>query len=38
MKFWFDATLTISLLSLVGGLVLVLIGRQWRIVIEKPRV
>jgi integral membrane protein (TIGR01906 family) len=36
VKFWFDATLTISLLSFVGGLLLALIGRQWRIAIEKP--
>ena len=36
VKFWFDATLTISLLSFIGGLLLVLIGRQWRIAIEKP--
>jgi integral membrane protein (TIGR01906 family) len=35
VKFWFDATLTISLLSFVGGLLMVLIGRQWRIAIEK---
>ena len=34
VKFWFDATLTISVLSFVGGLLLVLIGRQWRIAIE----
>jgi uncharacterized membrane protein len=27
MKFWFDATLTISLLSFVGRLLLMLIGR-----------
>ena len=36
VKFWFDATLTISLLSFVGGLLLALIGRQWQIAIEKP--
>jgi integral membrane protein (TIGR01906 family) len=36
VKFWWDATLTISLLSFVGGLVMVLIGRQWRLAIEKP--
>ncbi len=36
VKFWFDATLTISLLSFVGGLLMVLIGRQWRLAIEKP--
>ena len=29
VKFWFDATLTISLLSLIGGLIMALIG--WRI-------
>src|SRR6266540_3386876 len=37
VKFWFDATLTISLSSFVGGLLMVLIGRQCRIAIEKPR-
>jgi hypothetical protein len=36
VEFWIDATLTISLLGFVGGLLLVLIGRQWRIAIEKP--
>ena len=36
IKFWFDATLTISLLSFIGGLLLVLIARQWRIAIEQP--
>ena len=36
VKFWFDATLTISVLSFVGGLLLVLLGRQWRLSIEKP--
>jgi integral membrane protein (TIGR01906 family) len=36
VQFWFDATLTISLLSFVGGVLLVLIGRQWRIAIDKP--
>ena len=35
VKFWLDATLTISLLGFVGGLLLVLIGRQWQIAIEK---
>jgi integral membrane protein (TIGR01906 family) len=37
VNFWFDATLTISVLSLIGGLILALIGWQWRIAIEKPR-
>lgn len=35
VKFWLDATLTISLLSFIGGLLIVLIGRQWRIAVEK---
>jgi integral membrane protein (TIGR01906 family) len=35
VEFWFDATLTISILSLIGGLFLALIGWQWRLVIEK---
>ena len=36
LQFWMDATLTISLLSFVVGLLMVLIGWQWRIAIEKP--
>jgi integral membrane protein (TIGR01906 family) len=36
VKFWFDATLTISELSLVAGLLLALVGRRWRTSIEKP--
>ena len=35
VQFWFDATLTISLLSFVGGILMILIGRQWRIAVEK---
>ncbi len=34
IKFWFDATLTISVLSFIGGLLTVYIGRQWRNAIE----
>ena len=30
VEFWFDATLTISALSLLSGLLLTLFGRQWR--------
>ncbi|HET9905975.1 MAG TPA: TIGR01906 family membrane protein [Anaerolineales bacterium] len=30
VNFWFDATLTISVLSLMGGLSLAWMGRQWR--------
>ena len=30
VKFWFDATLTISVLNILGGISLALIGRQWR--------
>ena len=30
VEFWFDATLTISAVSLLGGLLLTLIGWQWR--------
>jgi integral membrane protein (TIGR01906 family) len=33
VEFWFDATLTISLLSFVGGLLMVLIGRQGQLAI-----
>jgi integral membrane protein (TIGR01906 family) len=35
VEFWFDATLTISVLSLFGGLIIALIGWRWRIIIEK---
>jgi len=35
VEFWFDATLTISVLSLIGGLFLALIGWQLRIGIVK---
>jgi integral membrane protein (TIGR01906 family) len=30
VEFWFDATLTISVLSLAGGLTLAFIGWRWR--------
>lgn len=30
VKFWFDATLTISVLSIMGGLFFAFMGRQWR--------
>ena len=36
VNFWFDATLTISVLSLIGGLILALTGWQWRVAIEGP--
>ena len=35
INFWFDATLTISILSLIGGLIMALIGWQWWISMEK---
>jgi integral membrane protein (TIGR01906 family) len=35
MEFWFDATLTISVLSLFGGLIIALIGWRCRIIFEK---
>jgi integral membrane protein (TIGR01906 family) len=35
VEFWFDATLTISVLSLIVGLITAIIGWQWRIAIEK---
>ena len=31
VEFWFDATMTISILSLLGGITMALVGRQWRI-------
>ncbi len=36
VEFWFDATLTISLLSLIGGLTIAFVGWQWQIAIKKP--
>ena len=35
LKFWFDATLTISSFSLIGGLLLALIGWRWRPILER---
>ena len=35
VKFWFDATLTISVLSIMGGLSLAWMGRQWRRLFQK---
>ncbi len=34
VEFWFDATLTISILTLIGGLIMTLIGWQSRIAFE----
>lgn len=36
VEFWFDATLTISILSLIGGLAIAIVGWRWRIAIETP--
>ena len=35
VEFWFDATLTISVLSLAGGLLLMLIGLRWQAMLRK---
>ena len=35
LKFWSDATFTITAFSLVGGLLMALIGWRWQIVLEK---
>lgn len=35
IKFWFDATITISILSLMAGLIVALLGRQWRLALIK---
>ncbi len=37
VQFWFDATLMISILSFVGGLLFVLLGWRWQKVIELLR-
>ena len=35
VEFWFDATLTISILSLAGGLIVTFIGHRWQRVFRK---
>jgi len=35
VEFWFDTTLTISGLSLMGGLIIALIGWRWQIAIQR---
>lgn len=35
IKFWFDATMTISILSLIAGLIVAFLGRQWQIALIK---
>jgi len=38
LKFWFDATLAISLFSFAGGLLLVWLSWHWqKVMIERPR-
>jgi integral membrane protein (TIGR01906 family) len=37
VEFWFDGTLTISVLSLAGGLLLMLIGWRWRPILGNPQ-
>ena len=37
VEFWFDATLTISSFSLIGGLLLALIGWRWRPILVRPQ-
>jgi integral membrane protein (TIGR01906 family) len=36
VKFWVDATLTISFMSFIGGLLLIGIGWRWQKVVDKP--
>jgi integral membrane protein (TIGR01906 family) len=35
VEFWFDATLAISTLSLIGGLIAALLGHKWRVTLQK---
>lgn len=35
VEFWFDATLTISILSLAGGLLVTFVGRRWQCNLRK---
>jgi integral membrane protein (TIGR01906 family) len=35
VEFWFDATLTISILSLIGGFTAALIGHRWQMMLQK---
>ena len=37
VEFWFDATLTISVLNLAGGLLLALVGWRWRQIPRLPQ-
>jgi integral membrane protein (TIGR01906 family) len=37
VEFWFDATLAISVLSLVGGLLLALVSWRWRKILRLPQ-
>lgn len=35
VKFWVDTTLTISIISLIGGLIVALLGYRWRMALQK---
>jgi integral membrane protein (TIGR01906 family) len=37
VEFWFDATLTISILSLFGGIMAMLVGNHWQRTLRKSR-
>ena len=38
VKLWFDATLSISIISLIGGPIMALLGYRWRMTLQKaPR-
>jgi len=37
VEFWFDATLTISILSLIGGLLVTLAGWRWKQILKLPQ-
>ncbi|HKZ18462.1 MAG TPA: TIGR01906 family membrane protein [Geobacteraceae bacterium] len=37
VEFWFDATLTISVLSLIGGLLVALAGWRWKQILKLPQ-
>ena len=38
VQFWFDATLTVSAFSLIGGLLMTFIGWQWRVAIKNTQI
>jgi len=36
VQFWFDITLTVSVMSLLGAVLLAILGWRWKLAIQKP--